>query len=582
MIAERRRNEVLSGECPFPKQIMDFVNPTQNEEITSLITEFWDNLWHNYLREKPCDTITWFTKFNDKNLFNTLLMHLSKAGWITSTVDGNYAYIIMNDSKFLKWVTQEELVNMKFRYKFLKYRLQKTKSTLSDIVQINGRHEPTGLVREGFMKAGNNVFTYDTKYLQKYLHGIAQNIKKGLTASTKDITYQEIIDELLNYYSVDGTEYTLGNCYIDSRGRSIFQCSKKVFNPVSHKDARALLICKAEQLTNDGWNCVYAAISELLGYRGKNIEDKIQFGQHMYVVRELPSYEEMEFNDNYEDLYVRIWLERIYANIDSYEETGWYVPIELDALASLIQLVAVLTNDYEYMKKTNMVGTEFEDIWTVPYCSRKHIKKALTPKLYGSGKHTRELWDNNKLEYDQVQLNQISDDISHGIYANANNFKDFIIGNVQPDERMKVKVFEEEFYIECNRFKWEETLQLNYFVYTSQQGIMKKVIRTVNLVPDPNQFKRFFQTLLLHNLDSQVANTICKHTDWVLPNHDSFNIHPNDGYDVRKLYTDAMYRIYTYRHKILKDYFESIGIEGEYEEMKHNNAILEFSPYCLK
>ena len=149
------------------------------------------------------------------------------------------------------------------------------------------------------------------------------------------------------------------------------------------------------------------------------------------------------------------------------------------------------------MKKTNMVGTEFEDIWTVPYCSRKHIKKALTPKLYGSGKHTRELWDNNKLEYDQVQLNQISDDISHGIYANANNFKDFIIGNVQPDERMKVKVFEEEFYIECNRFKWEETLQLNYFVYTSQQGIMKKVIRTVNLVPDPNQFKRFFVTLLL-------------------------------------------------------------------------------------
>ena len=509
MIAERRHNEVLSGECPFPKQIMDFINPTQNEEITSLITEFWDNLWHNYLREKPCDTITWFTKFNDKNLFNTLLMHLSKAGWITSTVDGNYAYIVMNDSKFLKWVTQEELTNIKFRYKFLKYRLQKTKSTLSDIVQINGRHEPTGLVREGFMKAGNNVFTYDTKYLQKYLHGIAQNIKKGLTTSTKDITYQEIIDELLNYYSVDGTEYTLGNCYIDSRGRSIFQCSKKVFNPVSHKDARALLICKAEELTNDGWNCVYAAISELLGYRGKNIEDKIQFGQHMYIVRELPSYEEMEFNDNYEDLHVRIWLERIYANIDSYEETGWYVPIELDALASLIQLVAVLTNDYEYMKKTNMVGTEFEDIWTVPYCSRKHIKKALTPKLYGSGKHTRDLWDANKLDYNQKQLNQISDDISHGIYANANNFKDFIIGNVQPDERMKVKVFEEEFYIECNRFKWEETLQLNYFVYTSQQGIMKKVIRTVNLVPDPNQFKRFFMTLLLFIMWSSLNRVNC-------------------------------------------------------------------------
>ena len=85
-----------------------------------------------------------------------------------------------------------------------------------------------------------------------------------------------------------------------------------------------------------------------------------------------------------------------------------------------------------------------------------------------------------------------------------------------------------------------------------------------------------------HNLDSQVANSICENVDWVLPNHDSFTVHANDGYHIRKLYTDAMYRIYEHRHKILKDYFESIGIEEEYEEMKHDNTILEFSPYCLK
>ena len=65
-------------------------------------------------------------------------------------------------------------------------------------------------------------------------------------------------------------------------------------------------------------------------------------------------------------------------------------------------------------------------------------------------------------------------------------------------------------------------------------------------------------------------------------NHDSFVINPNDAYDVRQLYTNAMYRIYEYRHKILKDYFESIGIDKEYEEMKHDNAVLQFSPYCLK
>ena len=87
---------------------------------------------------------------------------------------------------------------------------------------------------------------------------------------------------------------------------------------------------------------------------------------------------------------------------------------------------------------------------------------------------------------------------------------------------------------------------------------------------------------LKHNLDSQVANKVCENIGFVLPNHDSFVINPNDAYDVRKVYTNAMYRIYKHRHKILKDYFKSIGIEAEYEEMKHDNAVLQFSPYCLK
>ena len=85
-----------------------------------------------------------------------------------------------------------------------------------------------------------------------------------------------------------------------------------------------------------------------------------------------------------------------------------------------------------------------------------------------------------------------------------------------------------------------------------------------------------------HNLDSQVANRICENIDFVLPNHDSFTIHPNDAYDVRKIYTTSMHNIYSNRRKILKDYLASIGIDKKYEEMKHGNAVLEFSPYCLK
>lgn len=572
-----RRSQILRGELQFPKQILELMKATDDEKVN--IEAFWNNIWVNYLREKPCDTIAWLEQF-DPTRFNTLLIHLSRSGWINSIIENNYANIHLNDSKLLKWISKEEIQNLKFRFKFEKYRLRKTKSVLHDIVQINGQHRPTGINRYGFEKAGNNTFKYDTKYIFKYLPEITENIKKGLGPTSKDISYQEINDELLNWYSVNNTEYTLGNCIIDSRGRSIFQCSKKIFNPVSCKDARALLITEPQKLSVDGVKVVFAAIAELLGYRGKNIEDKIKFGEASYILRSLPDIEEMRANQDYDDLHVRIWLERIYDNLSDVD--NWTVPIEMDALASVLQFIGVLTNDHEYMDRTNMIGEQFKDAWTVPYCSRNHVKKAMTPRLYGSGKHPKELWDKNRLNYSVQQLNKIAEEISVGIYSNANNFKDFIINNVEPQASMKVRVWNEEFEIECNRFKWEETVEVTYMVYDSQNnGKLRKVTRNLNRVPDVNQFKRYFVTCLVHNLDSQVANHICNNTDWVLPNHDSFTVHPNDASHVRKLYTDMMMEIYKNRKKILKDYLNSIGIDKEYKD-KNEEEITSFLPWCLK
>lgn len=580
-----RRKQLLEGTLTFPEQIMKLVNPDNEDDKAILINEFWSNIWNNFLREKSVNTLIWFDKFNDKNLFNTLLMHLSKAGWITSNTDANYAWIDLNESKLLKWITKEEISAIRFQYKFQKYRLQYTKSTIYDIVQINGKHKQTGLIRKGFMKAGNNIFRYDTKYLSKYINQVATNIMKGLEGSTKDITYQEVIQELLEWYSVDGTEYTLGNCYIDSRGRAIYQCSKKVFNPVSHKDARALLICPQWYLSITGFKAVYAAIAELNGYRGKNYTDKINNGISMYILREMPSLEEMDSTGEYENLHIRIWLERIYDNLDRYDEKlgNWEVPIELDCTASLLQFYGVLLNNYTYMEGTNLIETKegFQDIWTLPYVSRKHVKKAMTPMLYGSSKHPKELWDANKLEYTKVQLNKMSKEIEKGIFAEANKFKNFIIENVEPKETITVNIRGEIFDIECNRFKWEETKQVDYWIYTSQQSLVKKISKSVNIVPDPEQFKRFFVTLLIHNLDSQVCNNICEVLDWCLPNHDAWTIHPNSSSLVRGIYTSFMFNIYDYRKKILKNYFNSIGITKEYEE-KPSKVITNFSPYCLK
>ena len=334
-----RREQILRGELLVPEQIVQIVNPSGNVEKGELVESFFQHIWYNFLLEKPVDSVLWFTKFNNKSLYNSLLMHLSKAGWITSTIDNEFAYVQLNESKLLKWVSPEELSNIRYSCKFEKYRLKKTSSNVFDMVQINGKHIKTGLIRKGFKKAGNNTFKYDTRFLKIYIDLIAKNVEKGLTNSTKDITYLEICNELLEYYAVDGTEYTLGKCIADSRGRSIYDCTHKIFNPISHKDARALLILpNPHPLDGEGFKAVYAAIAELNGYRGKDYEDKALTGQSMYLLREMPDITEMElkFDDNrwayYEDLHQRIWLERIYENLDKYEEWGekWYVPIEVD------------------------------------------------------------------------------------------------------------------------------------------------------------------------------------------------------------------------------------------------------------
>ena len=147
---------------------------------------------------------------------------------------------------------------------------------------------------------------------------------------------------------------------------------------------------------------------------------------------------------------------------------------------------------------------------------------------------------------------------------------------------MKVKIFNEEFTIECNRFKKNIETIKEYYIYNSSNGLVKKVTRTVNVIPNLREFKRFFQTLLLHNLDSQICNTICTKVDWVLPNHDSFTAHPNNQLHISKIYTDEMYKIWRNRKNILIQYFKSIGITETYKEMEHDYDIKEFSIYCLK
>ena len=110
-----RRTNLLAGVCTFPEQIFNILHT--EGPIADLIMEFWDALWNSFLRDKNISAVVWSEKFNDEKLFSQLLMHLSKAGWIHTRVDNNYATIEFNNDKLLKWLTQDEINQMKFSCK---------------------------------------------------------------------------------------------------------------------------------------------------------------------------------------------------------------------------------------------------------------------------------------------------------------------------------------------------------------------------------------------------------------------------------------------------------------------------------
>ena len=319
--------------------------------------------------------------------------------------------------------------------------------------------------------------------------------------------------------------------------------------------------------------------------------------------------EKARADNDRKELHENIWLERLYDELDRYNEyktsfynsqfkyrilmqklsrarvqksidsitaqlkefmdsnpvTGfnWTVPVELDATASMLQIQGALLNHATFLEKTNCSGDVLQDIWTVNGVPRKQFKDAATPMLYGSSQTTKALWTSKKHKFTKEQLDIASRELNKGVFQVAKLFKDFIIKNVQPKEVMKVKIWGEEFTIKCNRYKHKGDYKVRYNIFDSASNKVKTIwhMHTVN-VPDLQQFKRFFVTLICHNLDSRVMNHICKFIDWIIPIHDAAIVSPIDASQTRALYCSQIDAIHKDRVTILSEYFESIGIDS--------------------
>lgn len=246
------RELLLNGEIELPSYFLFIANiGLDNTEVAE---RMFQSVWYHYLlNEGSTSSIYWYEKFDCPSNYNKTLLALSKWGWITSKAikARNWAEISINKDKLNEYVTDNELKDIRRKYKVNKYVLKNDQSLTSGVTRINGKKAFTGLIRNGFKAASTTEFKFDTKALSKYHSTVQDNLTKSMDKirdmyphMRADIaTYDNVCLDILQHH-IDNPHLslTMGSSHQDSRGRQIHGGLSKAFNPVSNKDARATLI----------------------------------------------------------------------------------------------------------------------------------------------------------------------------------------------------------------------------------------------------------------------------------------------------------------------------------------------------
>ena len=335
------RENLLLGMLDLPEQIIQLSGPEERQAMEHMFA----SLWHRFLNNKSStSTVYWYDKFESDKVFNNFLYHLSNSGWATikTLPTKNWSEIELNESKLLQFVSKELLDNIRRSFKFNKYRMTNTTATKYNVTRLAGKKQDTGLERKGFSRAGNSQFSYDTKFIAKYRDAIELNLTKsmrelGLDAEefNDDIDYASVSKEILDFHIENPNQvFTTGENINDSRGRAISSALSKVFNPISSKDARSLIVIEDDRDFNDSHlEPVYLFIAELIGGKQKTMALKALEGKRCYESRELHSLdlvtkqlvdkekqkeENKRADHDRKELHENIFLERIYDELDRY------------------------------------------------------------------------------------------------------------------------------------------------------------------------------------------------------------------------------------------------------------------------
>lgn len=555
-----------------------------------------ESLWYKLSNNLGTSSLPFFmNKFSSHNEANKMIIRLANVGIVKTDISYNYATIELSKDYILTHMTEEEFYAEVRANKLSKYKpLNRVRNSANNRVSLPSGIQTTGLSRPGLAKAGTHQYKYDISMMKKYYKAIVQDSIKAMKKleiklerslfTEEGIDYEQTIRATLDFIiSNPENDYVLGDLLLDSRGRAIHRCLTTIFNPIASKFARALVVHTPTAVTYKQLDDAYLFIAELVdGFNG-DIANKLEQGHNFYNSRTLPEAHKPE------DLYEVIWCERMYAELDS-----WYLnpnhefttPIEVDFSSSNMVMIGLLLGHSEYVDHTNYM-------WQIPGLSKLHIKKAQTPYVFGSQAPITKLWKKAGLKWTADQVKLMKHHQAHGKFAIANMFKDIIVNHCQPEASMVLNVDNENFRVECNRFKYVGDTTKQYVVYNSDTQKLQVISHTdIVRVPDLFRFKTYFVTGLIHNLDSQIMDYMCDRMNWVLPIHDAGIVSVTEARKFKHLAMDKMIEINSKGTDIVYNYLKSINLDDagwkKYAQLQklvkdlNTGKTMNITPWLLK
>ena len=582
---EAIRLQILNGNLQMPNmpELRKCTAPATYHEIEKLFSA----MWTAYLRKginTPISLPYWAVRINNPKAMNIAISTLSKAGWITSKAlpNNNWAEAYINESKLLSYVTKSQLDDVRSYNKFRKYQLgYEVPSTDASLVNVQGNLLRTGITAPGFTKEGNVPFSLDTKAMYRWKDETIKLVNKGISKTIAQYpelvndhaNYAEIATEIVENYINEAGTYTSGPRTSDPRGRNNAGYLNKVGNPVGYKIMRSMLVIPEQyrnKATEQSLANIYLFIAELHGFKNGTVEAKQQYGEACYKAYDYIDLDVDDSEDDLDKLYENVWLERLYDDLDAYFESPsthyWSVPIEIDMTASVLGYIGLLLNHKPFMERCNMIGSILTDAWAHPIITNRVQFKTIMRQCYGSMLTPGEMWREMEIPYTRDEELAFAKELQSGELAIANAFKNFIIGNVEPEPIMHTTVRNRTIKTFCNRFHNVGECTTMFDLYDTYSNSIRRVSHTNTVkVPNLHAFRRYFVTLLIHGLDGNVMDSVMNALlpdNWALSIHDAILTCPETVTTARNLYANELTDIHANRNEILSNYFRSIGIKA--------------------